>query len=285
MTGVTVNGLDIQAYTAARVEDFEKQNESAGKTLQDTAKWIISGIAVAAAGVIAGASLSSLAALAFAPRFYVAVGTAALGYLGLGFIFRAALEVIAPRDHSLQDIADGKGISGNWQSEIEEKVQPLLFPARIKTLKEFCDYAAAPTDEGGNALAGSDLVTFNLARRLVEAKAKAAERELKFRRLTQRAFVVTPLVAIVFIAFGVAAFPTKEELHAVPAMQKSVEVAQSDVPVLRAAFANPACVSKTLQVIVLGEWPSGVQDVVTVPSPSCPPVRLRLDHSRFSAEN
>lgn len=267
-------------YIAERVTEIEKQSETAGTSLRETAKWIISGIAVATAGVIAGTSLSSLGALGYGVPYFEALAAAAIGYMGLGILFATALAVIVPRDHTLQEIADGTDIPARWRRKIEEKLQPLLFPERIKTLKEFTAYAAAPTNEDMTPLSGEDLVTFNLSRRWIGAKARSVERELQFRRLKRRTFAITPVIAVAFLAFSSIANPPTEKR--VPALEKTVDVNQDDIAVLRAALASPACTVQKLPVIVLSEWPSGVQDVVTVPGFACPPVRLRLDHGRLS---
>jgi hypothetical protein len=171
-------------------------------------------------------------------------------------------------------------IPASWRKYIEDRVRPLFVPDSIKTLEQFAAFAAEPKINGV-PLKGEALVTFNMARRLVGARARSVERELQFRQLKRRTFVITPLIGLAFIAFTLAANPG--DLRRVPVAEKEVAVNEADLPVLRAALADPACVGRSLRVIVLGEWASGVQDVVTVPAGSCPPVRLQLDHGRFSA--
>jgi hypothetical protein len=277
--GANAAKTDIGEYLAERVSEIEKQSETAGSSLRETAKWIISGIAVATAGVIAGTSLSSLGALGFGATYFEAIAAAAIGYAGLGILFATALAVIVPRDHTLQEIADGTEISSGWQREIAQKLQPLL-PGPFKTLKEFCAYAEDPRNDDKTPLSGEDLVTFNMSRRWIGAKAQSVERELQFRRLKRRTFAITPVIALAFIAFSSLANPSAEKR--VPVLEKTVDVDQNDIAVLRAALASPTCAAQRLPVIVLSEWPSGAQDVVTVPASGCPPVRLRLDHGRFS---
>jgi hypothetical protein len=106
-------------------------------------------------------------------------------------------------------------------------------------------------------------------------------RQLSFRRLTRRTFVVTSIIALAFMAFAWAANPAKDQPRVVPALEKQVDVNPNDTARL-GKILGPTCVDAKLHVIVLGEWRSGVQEVVTVPNPSCHPVRLRLDHGRFS---
>jgi hypothetical protein len=273
--------LDTAQYTGDRIAEIERQAESTGASLRDTAKWIVSGIAVATAGVIAGASLSSLGALGFDLRLLVAIAMAVIGYSSLGYLFAAALAVIVPRDYTLRDIAEDRGRPAGWKERIEEKLKPL--PGGFSTLIDFCDYADNPKiGSDGQPLSDDALRNFNLALRGVRATAKAVEHDLQFRRLKRRTFVTTPFIAAAFIAYSWAANPAKEQ--DVPTMEKTIDMNPGDLPLLRKLYSGtPACVTPTLQVIVLGEWPSGVQDVVTVPSPSCPPVRLRLDQGRISA--
>lgn len=281
MVATENKATDSAQYAAARVDEFEKRSAAVETSLRDTAKWIIGGIAVAAGGIIAGTSLSSLGALGFNGRFFAAIGCAVVAYGMLGFLFVSALAVIAPRDHTLQEIAEGADLPKGWRGRIENKIQPLL-PRGIATLQDFNDFAAQPVDPHGRPLTGEPLVVFNMVRRLVGARATSAERELQFRRLQRLAFALTPLIAVACIGFSVAVNPPKQELRKVPAVEKAVDVHQADAAMLRTALGNAACVGPKLQVVVLGEWPSGVQDVVTVPSASCPPLRLRLDQGRFS---
>ena len=277
---VEQDGLDAAHYGAARVDEMEKRAEATGSSLRDTAKWIVSGIAVATAGVIAGASLSSLGALAPGERLAAAIATAVVGYLCLGYLFAAALAVIVPRDHTLREIAENRGLPRGWKQKIEEKLLPL--PGGFATLLAFCDYADTDNKRDGNGapLGEAALRIFNLLLRQVRATAKAAEHELQFRRLKHRTFIVTPFIAAAFIAYSWAANPPKEQ--DVPIVEKAISVDAADQPLLQKIYAAPACHTSPLHVIVLGEWPSGVQDVVTVPSASCPPVRLRLDHGRIT---
>lgn len=277
-----VDATDSARYAAARVDEAEKQSVAVDTSLRDTARWIIGGIAVGAAGVIAGTSLSPLGALDFDTRFCVAIGFAAAGYILLGLLFASALAVIAPRDHTLQEIAAGTDLPRGWPTRIENRIRPLFESAEIKTLHQFNAFADNPTDPAGRPLAGGRLIAFNLLRRLVGAKAKSAERELRFRRLRFLTFLFAPLIAVSFVGFSVAANPPKRELRRVPAVEKAVDVHPADAAMLRTALEDAACVGPKLQVVVLGEWPSGAQDVVTVPTGSCPPRRLRLDQGRFS---
>ena len=270
---------DIGAYVGERISDIEKQSAATGESLRETAKWVISGIAVATAGVIAGTTLSSLGALDYGLRYFAAVGTAAIGYLALAILFALALTVIAPRNHTLQEIADGTRMRKGWQREFEAKLKPLL-PDGIDDLKKFTAFADDPKAKDGKPLAGEKLVNLNLTRRWIEAKAKSIERDLQFRRLKFWTFVLTPVIAIAFLAFSSLANPPAEKR--VPVMVKTVDVDQDDLPVLRGALASPSCAVPKLPVIVLAESPSGAQDVVTVPAAGCPPVRLRLDHGRLS---
>jgi hypothetical protein len=266
-----------------RVSAIEKQVEAAGISLRETAKWITSGVAVAAAGVIAGTSLSSLGALGVGWRLFAALSAGAVGILGLGYLFASALKVIVPPSLTLQDFADGRGISADWKEKIELRTKPLLTPFSrfsVNTLKDFCDYLRAPKNHDGSPLSTNETRSLNASRRLIGSTANSELRRLLFGRLTRKTFWVTPIIALAIFVFAWAATPAKEEV--VPTLEKVVDVNQDDIALLGKALGAPGCVDAKLDVIVLGEWRSGVQDVVTVPQPSCPPVRLRLDQGRFS---
>lgn len=271
---------DIAAYLDERIKEIEKHTEAAGTSFRETAKWIISGIALATAGVIAGTSLSSLGTLGVGWRLFAAIAALVIGYVGLGFLFLFALAVIAPRERTLQDVSAGRGMPVRWRTEIEEKARPVLKANKFETLAEFCNFAENPKHGDDSKLSEDEMRNFNMIRRTVGAVVKAVERELEFRRLKYRTFAITPVIALAAIVFAWAANPAKETR--VPTMDMVVAVNQNDAAVLRNALGSAGCVGSKLHVIVLGEWPSGVQDVVTVPAPSCPPVRLRLDHGRFS---
>jgi hypothetical protein len=259
-------------YVNERLNALEKRAEATGVSLRETAKWITGGVALAAAGVITGTSLSSLGALGLGWRLIAAIVVVTIGILGLAYLFNAALEVIVPLDYSLQQIASMKN------NKIEESVKPLL-EREHQNLKDFCNYLRHPENIDGKSLSEEELISLHEKRRFVEAEAYSQLRLLLFSRLKIKTFIATPIIVAAFVAFSWAANPAK--LHQVPVLEKGVEVNARDVAMLRHAL-GAACVDMQLRVIVLGEWLSGAQDVVTVPSPSCPPVRLRLDHGRFS---
>jgi hypothetical protein len=256
------------------VNAIEKQVEAAGTSLRETAKWIIGGIAVAAAGVIAGTSLSSLGTLGIGWRLMIALSAAALGFIALGYLFASALDVIVPPAPTLQDFAEGKGISYSHKRLIDRKIRPFLEPFGVKSLKDFCEYLNAPETAKTRSLSASV--------RLIKSTANAELRRLFFHNLKIKTFVVTPIIALAFTAFSWAANPPKSELRVVPPLDASIDVNQADIALLSRVLGSPACVEAKLHVILLGEWQSGVQEVVTVPKPSCPPVRLRLNYGRFS---
>jgi hypothetical protein len=262
----------------------EKQVEAAGSSLRETAKWITSGIAVAAAGVIVGTSLSSLGALGLGWRLFTALSAVAVGLVGLGALFAFAIKVIAPPSLTLQDFADGREISAGWKNKIELRTKPLLAGLFVNTLEELCDYLRSPKNHDGSPLSPNDWRSLKESRRLISLTANSELRRLLFDRLVRVTFVITPIIAVAIIAFAWAANPAKDELRVLlpPPLEKIVDVNPDDIALLGKALGAPACVDAKLYVIVLEEWRSGVQDVVTVPKPSCPPVRLRLDQGRFS---
>jgi hypothetical protein len=105
-------------------------------------------------------------------------------------------------------------------------------------------------------------------------------RRQSFVRLKVKTFATAPIIVGASVAF--AWITGSAQLHSVPPLVKDVEVNPGDVKVLQHLLTAPACVGPKLGVIVLGEWPSGTQEIVTVPNSACPAIRLRLDRGRFS---
>jgi hypothetical protein len=266
----------VAQYFEERLSAIEKRVETAGISFRETAKWITGGVALAAAGVITGASLSSLGALGLGGRLLAAISAVTVGVLGLGYLFNAALHVILPLDYTLQQIADMDN------EKIEAAVKPLL-DGSMSNLKDFCNFLRNPKNSDGSSLSPEGKIALHERRRFVEAAADFELQRQLFIKLKNKTFPSAPIIVAVFLVFAWAANPAK--LSQVPVLEESVEINQADVAILQNALGGSACVGGKLGVIVLGEWPSGVQDVVTVPSPSCHPVRLRLDHGRFSRAN
>ncbi|WP_315803207.1 hypothetical protein [Bradyrhizobium sp. SZCCHNS3002] len=266
-----------------RVNETGRRVESNAISLRDTAKWIIGGIAVAAAGVIAGTSLSSLGTLGFGWQLLVAISAAMAGFIALGCLFASSLKVIVPPNLTLEDFADGKELPHRWKMQIERSAAPLLERLSITGLQGFRDYVRADTNSDGSPRSPDQKRAVVALRKLVQSTANLELQRLLFRQLTLETFWITPIVGLAFAAFAFVTSAAKEEIRVVPAVEVPVVVAQDNVALLSKVLGAPMCVEGALNVIVLGEWRSGVQDVVTVPKPSCPPVRLRLDHGRFSS--
>ncbi|WP_315737319.1 MULTISPECIES: hypothetical protein [unclassified Bradyrhizobium] len=261
----------------------EKQVDAAGVSLRETAKWIVSGIAVAAAGVVVGTSLSSLGAFGFGVRLVIAVSAIAVGFIGLGVLFGFAIKVIAPPSLTLQDFADSRGIPSSWKERIELRARPFLKGLSVNSLEELCEYLRAPRNRDGSALSPNDWRALKESRRLISLTANSELRRLLFDRLVRMTYVMTPLIAVAVVVFAWAANPPKDVLRAMPVpVELDANVHPEDLPQLIKALGASACVEGKLHVIVLDEWRSGIQEVVTVPKPSCPPVRLLLNQGRIS---
>lgn len=284
MTGEIAQKKSIGFETIAELANAqEKQVEAAGTSLSETAKWIVSGIAVTTAGVLVGTSLSSLGSMELGPRLIVALLSVAAGFCGLGFLFAFAIKVIAPPSLTLQDFADGRGLTLSWAKKIELRAVPLLKGLSITNLGEFCDYLRDPNGVTGAKLSEDDWLSLKETRRLVSLTANSELRRLLFEQLVRATYAMTPVIAIAVVLFAWAANPAKNEMRKMPApIDQFVEVNPDDVGLLREVLKSPTCLESRLHVIIIGEWKSGMRDVVTVPRASCPPVRLRLDQGRFS---
>lgn len=84
---------------------------AASTSLRETAKWLVGGVAVTAAGVFAGSSLTNLGSLTLPddwPRIAVAVIGAVAGFASIGDLAWRALEVLTIRSQSFRQLADAE---------------------------------------------------------------------------------------------------------------------------------------------------------------------------------
>src|SRR5262249_29957429 len=97
-------------------------NTSAEALLRDAARWIATGIAVAAGGVVAGTSLSSLGSLDLGLRLGLAFVAAAVGLGALGSLLWSTIKILIPRPRiDLRDIAMREAFSDTEARKILSK--------------------------------------------------------------------------------------------------------------------------------------------------------------------
>lgn len=266
------------------VSDAVEKSKADVASLRETSKWIISGVAVAAAGLMAGTSLSSLGDLGSdfgsSWRLFAALLAAVVGFTSLGYLFSSALNAIVPPNYSLLDFADCEEIPESWRNHIENKVRPHFELCEKKTLKEFCNHCINPRKKDGSPYSANGLRKLDALQRIIKSMAISIFQRHLLNKLKRETLVVTPIIALAIFVFSWAANPPDEKV--VQPLEKIVDVNQDDIVVLGKALGSSSCADAKMHVIVLGEWRSGVQDVVTVPKSYCPPVRFRLDHGRFS---
>ena len=302
-----------------RKEQYEKQADVAAASIRETARWMVGGVTVAIAAVIAGTSLSALAAPANTPgelRLVIAVGGLVVGFAGLSYLLSFALRVIVPPGLTLADfgvvpkadkqqqatgdesprayksgaLQPGKSsandISKEWREQINHVVEPIILYATGRqhdNIYKFCKFLDNPRHDNGAPYNPPQRQELADATDYIAAVAKLEYRRLLFRELSKNTFWATPLVAIGFVAFVWAANTDEAGINRIAVFEKEVPVHPDDKMILARAFGDETCAVDMLRVLVLGEWPSGAQEIVTTPRPGCAPIRLRLDHGRFSA--
>ncbi len=293
MADVDLNGLHAKLEMRLAEEErksgaAQAEDKAAVSALRDTAKWIIGGVALASGGVIAGSSLTGLGSLGLDWRLLVAVGGAAVGFTALAILLSLAIEVITPRTYDLHAIViRGETISARDLDIILVKVQASM-PAGLPSIREMVcldvklsEKAVSANSEVTDALYDKR-VNLNIYLRNATSSIRFEHSRMMFDALTKRLFMTAPVIALSFGVFAWAANPPKDNPADVAPMVKDVDVHPNDVAALRKAMAAPACLDTKLSVVVLREWRSGSQEVVTVPKGSCPPIRLRLDNGRLS---
>jgi hypothetical protein len=204
--------------------------------LRETAKWIVSGIAVAVAGVIAGTSLSNFGTLQIGGwRFFTAVSAIVVGLAWLAILFRSALRVIVPPRLTLQEVADRKGVCAHRGEQIECATKP-YFGMFSNTLVEFCALLMEPKTHDGSPFPQSRKDKLWEVERLTRSAADCELRRHLYDELIGSTYWVTPIIVLAFIVFAWASNP-KDELRVVPALEKIVDVNQDDFAVLRKILA------------------------------------------------
>lgn len=273
-------------------EAIQAQDQAAVSALRDAAKWFIGGVAVAVGAVVAGSSLTSLGSLGFdwlgdERRLVVAFCGALVGLCGLMLLLASAITILEPRTYDWRAIlVRGESVPARDLKKVLAKVEPTL-PTGAPKLRDAATAHAALTNAIRAGAAPEEIL--RAKRALIGnflAKAMSAIRfeysRLMFERLKRRLFALMPIIALAFAVFAWAANPPKDNAADVTPMIKEIVVDPNDVADLRRSM-TALCVGTKLTVIVVKELRSGSQEVVTVPSGTCFPVRLRLDHGRLAS--
>jgi hypothetical protein len=192
---------------------FEAAVEKAKDTVRELARWIVGGVALAAGGVIGGASLTSVGSLGWAWRLQLAGGAAIVGLLLLGCLMWVALDVIAPRSYSLNDIAKGVDILPRRLKVIEARVKD-LYPDGIQTLAQFVEVRTALNHVAREPWAPPEVTEtaeeYRNKATLIRISLTYEHLLLLFRRLKFWLFLLTAFIAIAFGIFAWAANPPKD---------------------------------------------------------------------------
>lgn len=281
-------GSDSAADREAQdIKAYEDANTKAGEDVRAVAKWIVGGVTGTAGGIIAGSLLTSLGALGWEPRLFIAAGAVAIGFISLGFLLWLALGVITPRSYSMQTIVDGTDINPRRLKRLERAVAT-LFPAGITSLRGFTDkgmcLAEAASQDGATDAVKHQAAEFRRKMHIIRSSLIFEHLLLLFAELKHAVFALTPVIALSFGVFAWAAGPHSSAN--VKPYVKQVAVVAEELTALSGALSASDCPKQpgTLDVVVLSERSSGVEDVITLPKGNCPPVRLRLDGDRLTAQ-
>jgi len=269
-----------------RVDETEARDKAAVAAVQEIAKWITGGVAVAAGGIIAGASLTSIGSLGWESRLAFAVSAAIVGFAALGYILWTAIDVLLPRKYGLNSILRGETVGKRDQKVVFERVRahlPPSAPALEELAKDFSQAYVALTDAvaRGEQVAPRERERLRKAAsyiQMVESNMTFEHSRYLFEGLRRRIFIVSPIVALAFGAFAWAANPGKDNARDVTPVVKEATVSQADGQVFASLIGSRDCIEARLKAIAYREWRSGVQDVLTIPTEKCRVIRLRLDH-------
>src|SRR4051794_3673509 len=113
---------------------------AASQSLRDTSKWLVGGVVATAAGVFAGASLTSFGSLNPSTdtlRFGLAIYGLVFGFVALAFILRAATKVLTLESISLDELLSSNNPELIDLKTILNQRYKHLLPQGTNTLGEY----------------------------------------------------------------------------------------------------------------------------------------------------
>jgi len=183
---------------------------AAASALRETAKWLVGGVVVTAAGVFTGSSLTNLGSLdpaADAPRLAAAIAGAAIGFAALAAIVTRALAVLTLESVTLRMLAEAERSTAAADAERRRVAKMIArkyrhsFPVPGNSLAELVAAVdRLPEDDPGRAAAEA----FNA---LVLPDAGFLHVRARFRKLTDILIPATFFAALGFGLFAWAANP------------------------------------------------------------------------------
>jgi hypothetical protein len=271
----------------AQVASTDGRNRDLVASLRETAKWIVSGVAVTAGGVIAGSSLTSLGSLDLGPRLALAAGSALVGFVALGRALWMAIEVLLPRTYDMAALV-GDGTLGRDRVEVLDlaardapdgspKIDDVVRDYRRRASAYAAAQAQGKVDPGEQAI----LVATAAHIRSFLSNAGFHHQRIMFLRLRRNLFVLGAVVASAFGVFAWAANPGKDGPADVTPIARELEVLAEDRPAIERAIGQPGCVGERLRVVIHRRWQSGIQEAISVPYGECRAARFILDQGRL----
>ena len=266
-------------------------------SLRDVAKWLAGGVSVAAAGLIAGGALASFGSLEAGPRLWAAIVGGLFALAALGAILWRALDVLTARRLPLTAFSDDSVVPQKERRHLEEALAD-LFPRESADRKDrILDFQHLAqkmqqivtnlngTDRELQSQAAADAARLN--RDLLIFVPAATFEELRYRFLSLRRLVMGGGVVLVLglTAFVWAVNPPKDPSLLVRPQLFNMPVDPLDKGAIDKSWGNTACINRpALDVLVVRRYTSGLEDVVTVPTATCPEsVRLLRAGGRLLA--
>lgn len=264
-------------------------------SLRDVAKWLAGGVSVAAAGLIAGGALASFGSLEVGPRLWAAIVGGLFALAALGAILWRALDVLTARRLPLTAFSDNSVVPQKERKYLEGALAD-LFPRESANqqgrIRDFQHLEKAMqqivtdlngTDPDLKSKAAVDAARLN--RDLLIFVPAATFEELRYRFLSLRRRVMGGGVVLVLglTAFVWAVNPPKDPTLLARPQLFNMTVDPLDKGAIDKSWGNTACTRRpTLDVLVIRRFTSGLEDVVTVPTTTCPEsVRLQREGGRL----
>ncbi|MGD9510014.1 MAG: hypothetical protein AB7I59_28015 [Geminicoccaceae bacterium] len=258
--------------------------------IRETAKWLVGGIAAAAAGVLIGSPLTNFGTLEPAEkRFWIAILGVSIGFLAMGYIVSICMDIVIPKYLREKDFLTGGRIPGRIRSRIERALQEDL-PFEKSSIEEVfrrVDYIFDKKDPGTNNAndvksINRDLIWYynnynNFYSRLLLEEVIGRLEELRVRG----AFAAL----IMFVGYGTFAWAANPpiEKEVLDGLRRSrIYVHPDDRALLGKIFGDMRCVNDYQEVLAVSVSDEVVLDAIFIPNRSdCKVPRLKIVKGRL----
>lgn len=260
--------------------------QAGARSLRETAKWTVGGLAAVAAAVIAGSPLTGLGSLDLGWRLFLAILGAVVGFVALGYVVWHSIDLMMARALTFDGIVKNRDISSDRQAALNAELAH-QFPNGMATFQDIDKHVACLKMQRKAA----DATQIEEINRSLEQLTQEStdlvyafgfeEIRERFLRLRRRMAYCAFVIMLGFGLFAWAANPPKDRAYELSSPYvHTLTPNPDDLTGLRVKLTD-ACLQDPLQILVLHERASGNLEGVLLGS-ACPHLWVTL-HNRATS--